>query len=217
MLGDTRDVTRDELENAIRSFIGVIDQIPPKYSAIKVDGKKLYEYARAGKDVDIKSRKICIESFDVLDFGKRYVEEVGEELCYAVVKIICSKGTYIRSLARDIGTALGTGGLMSALVRRRSGAFNIDYAIPLDEIRGMEVSDVEKLIVNTEEALPLFPRVYLKGWEEKLFRNGVPLEEDQWNKGNEEYQGTYLVFGEKEFLGMGRDEDGRLKAEKVLV
>ncbi|MBO4235328.1 MAG: tRNA pseudouridine(55) synthase TruB [Firmicutes bacterium] len=244
--GDKKEILRSDLEDAIKDFVGTIEQIPPKYSALKVDGKKLYEYARAGKEVDIKSRKINIESFDILDFGKRYVGEVDAEICYAVVRIVCSKGTYIRSLARDVGGALGTGGLMSALIRKRSGAFKIDDAVPLNEIREMEVSDIEKLIVNTEEAIPSFPRVYLGIWEERLFRNGVPLESNQWSKEDskgveqydvdlqdiggsidafrvfplelpEEYARTYLVFGEKAFLGIGLESGGKLKAEKVLV
>ena len=135
---------------------------------------------------------------------------------------------------------------MSALIRKRSGAFKIDDAVPLNEIREMEVSDIEKLIVNTEEAIPSFPRVYLGRWEERLFRNGVPLESNQWSKEDskgveqydvdlqdiggsidafrvfplelpEEYARTYLVFGEKAFLGIGLESGGKLKAEKVLV
>ena len=241
-LNDSGNILRDDLETEIKKFSGIIDQIPPKYSAIKVDGHKLYEYARAGKDVDIKSRKVYIESFDIMDFGKRYVDEVEKELCYAIVRIVCSKGTYIRSLARDIGDALGVGGVMSALMRRRSGAFCIDDATSIEDIRNMETEEIENLIIKIEDALSEFPSVVLGKWESNLFGNGVKLERTQWEE-NIEYDAsrgetdyivqdpgikkqleilpehrTYKVFGPDGFIGMGIEcDEGMLKAEKVLA
>ena len=209
--------TREDIEEAAKVFIGVIEQIPPRYAAIKVDGRKLYEYARAGQEVDVKSRKIEIASFDVLDFGKRYVEEVQADLFYTVVKVVCSKGTYIRSLARDLGNILGAGGAMSALVRRRSGALKIEDAISVETIRNMEIGEIEGFIKGAEEVLTGFPAVMLGEWESRLFRNGVKREASQWHNENAGSE-LYKVFGSDGFIGVGREyDDGTLKADKVLA
>ena len=224
-------ISRDDIEEAIKSFTGVITQTPPKYAAIKIDGRKLYEYARAGEEVDIKSRNIYIERFDILDFGNKYVAEVEKELPYVIARIICSKGTYIRSIARDLGKALGTCGLMSGLQRRRNGCFDIEEAIDIDTIRNMEEKDIEKLLLNMEDALTCFPEVHLSGWEAKLFSNGVPLEKGQWQKPDkalgrrnfplglpESYKDLYKVFGDEGFLGIGYETpEGGLKADKILL
>ena len=212
-----KEISREDIEEAAKVFIGVIEQIPPRYAAIKVDGRKLYEYARAGQEVDVKSRKIEIASFDVLDFGKRYVEEVQADLFYTVVKVVCSKGTYIRSLARDLGNILGAGGAMSALVRRRSGALKIEDAISVETIRNMEIGEIEGFIKGAEEVLTGFPSVMLGEWESRLFRNGVKLEASQWHNENAGSE-LYKVFGPDGFIGVGREyDDGTLKADKVLA
>lgn len=224
--------SRADVEDVAKRFTGIINQTPPRYAAIKVDGRKLYEYARSGESVEIKERNIYIERFDILDFGNKYVAEVDMELPYAVVRIVCSKGTYIRSIARDMGKALGTCGLMSQLLRRRNGFFDIENSVSIETIREMDVKDIEKLLVKMEDALVCFPRATLYGWEAKLFSNGVLLKKEQWQKqaGTEiaasafplelptSYKALYKVFGDDEFLGIGRETpEGGLKADKVFV
>ena len=117
--------TESEIEAALQTFLGEQEQLPPLYSAIKVDGKKLYEYARAGKDVERKARKITISQIVPLGFA-----EDGEYR----FRLTVSKGTYVRTICHDLGEKLGCGGAMSSLRRLRAGAFRIEDASTLDEV-----------------------------------------------------------------------------------
>ena len=112
------------LETTLAHFRGTISQIPPIYAAIRVDGRRLYEYARAGEPVDIPSRSVTIERLELLDWTSDTLQ----------IDVACSKGTYIRSLARDIGAMLGCGAHLTALRRTRAGSFDLSTAIPLDEL-----------------------------------------------------------------------------------
>lgn len=112
------------LETTLGHFRGTISQIPPIYAAIRVDGRRLYEYARAGETVDIPSRSVTIERLELLDWTSDTLQ----------INVACSKGTYIRSLARDIGAMLGCGAHLTALRRTRAGSFDLSTAIPLDEL-----------------------------------------------------------------------------------
>ena len=232
---DEITITRDELDVAVKNQIGVIDQIPPKYAAIKVEGRKLYEYARAGQDVEVKSRKVYIPKIEIVDFGRREFDNLGGEFFYAVLAVTCSKGTYIRSIARDLGKELGTQAVMSALIRTRSGAFGLGSAVSIDTIRDMEAEEIEGLMVSPSDALSVFPIAVLGEWESRLFKNGVSLRKDQWERigyldGStscdyldsfpldlpDTYRRLYRVFDKNAFLGMGLEEEGGLKADKVL-
>lgn len=119
----TGHITPEMLEEARKSFLGTISQVPPVYSAIKVDGKRAYESARKGKDLELKSREVQIESFE-LDTSA--FPEVG-------FRVVCSKGTYIRSLARDFGATLNSGAHLSALRRERIGEFHVSAALSVDD------------------------------------------------------------------------------------
>ena len=114
----TNHITKDLVKNTTKQFIGEIDQFPPVFSAIKKDGKRLYEFARAGEDVDINSRKVSISEFQSTKFENNEVD----------FRVICSKGTYIRSLANDFGKALNSGAHLSALRRTKIGDFNVENA-----------------------------------------------------------------------------------------
>ena len=211
------------IEKALDAFRGVIEQTPPIYSALKVSGKKLYEYARAGEDVEIKSRKIYIPEIELL--------EVRPEEMELLIKVSCSKGTYIRSLARDLGDALGTLGTMSSLVRTKVGIMGLDDAITIEEVKSMEVSEIEKRIIPCDGLLMDFPETHLGDWESKLFCNGVKLRLDQWGGDADRksldfplelpdiYTRLVRVYEmEGDFLGMGTvDENEELKAHKVLA
>ena len=115
----TDHITEKDIHEATKQFIGEIDQYPPVFSAIKKDGKRLYEFARAGEDVEIKSRKITISEFEITRFENNQVD----------FRVLCSKGTYIRSLANDFGKALNTGSHLSALRRTKIGDFHVKDAL----------------------------------------------------------------------------------------
>ncbi len=116
-------ITREKLEEILPQFVGSIMQTPPAYSAIKVDGKRAYKYARKGQEVNIKAKELVIESIDILDF----------DLPKCTLKIVCSKGTYIRALARDIGKALGSGAHLIGLRRTRVGDVGVGVALDVLE------------------------------------------------------------------------------------
>ena len=150
----------DELQKVLKEFLGESEQVPPKYSAIKVGGKKLYELARKGQDVgEIKPRPINIKSIELLDIDDNT----------AKIKVACSKGTYVRSLIRDIAKKLGTVAVMSDLTRTKSGAFKIENALEIGEF--LEPSDLLSSVINPLEALD-YPQIEIDDNELKVVKNG---------------------------------------------
>jgi len=123
----TAHITRETLENVLPSFVGAIEQIPPAYSAIKVDGKRAYKLARKGKEVELKAKKLVVKEIELLRFEMPEIE----------LRIVCSKGTYIRALARDIGNALNSGAYLIGLIRTRIGEYSIDQSLDLTELADM--------------------------------------------------------------------------------
>jgi tRNA pseudouridine55 synthase len=121
---DISQVTRENILAATKQFIGVIDQIPPMHSAIKIDGKRAYELARKGKEAELKSRQVTISEFEITSVDP---PSVG-------FRVVCSKGTYIRSLARDFGKALGVGAYLGELCRTRIGDFRLEDAMQIEDI-----------------------------------------------------------------------------------
>ena len=155
--------TAKQVEAAVFSFIGEYDQIPPMYSAVKVDGKKLYELARQGKEVERKARKVQIHEIEI---EKLSLPEV-------TIRVDCSKGTYIRTLCHDIGRLLGCGGVMKSLVRTRAGEFKLDEALRLGEIE--ELVREERLyerILPTENIFRAYPAIIVTKKYQKLIDNG---------------------------------------------
>jgi tRNA pseudouridine55 synthase len=123
----TAHITRETLENVLPSFVGAIEQIPPAYSAIKVDGKRSYKLARNGKEVELKAKMLVVKEIELLRFEMPEIE----------LRIVCSKGTYIRALARDIGKALNCGAYLKGLIRTRIGEYSIDQSLDLTELADM--------------------------------------------------------------------------------
>lgn len=119
----TEHITRESVEEALRRFVGRIEQVPPAFSACKVDGKRAYKMARKGKTVELKPKVLVIDEIELLDFSPTEIR----------IRVVCSKGTYIRALARDIGEALGSGAHLTALRRTRVGDATIDRCLSLDE------------------------------------------------------------------------------------
>lgn len=137
-------VKEDDIRSQLKNFEGEIKQTPPVYSAIKVNGKKLYEYAREGKNVEIEPRKVTIEKIELKSFDNKTQT--------AEIYIECSKGTYIRSIAHDLGKSLNNGCYLSRLIRVKAGKFIVNNAIPLEKLDSTEI--VEHNLINPLEYLP---------------------------------------------------------------
>lgn len=156
-------VTEDEVKAVIASFIGEQKQIPPMYSALKVDGKKLYELAREGKTVERKARDITIENIEILDMNLPKVRML----------VTCSKGTYIRTLCNDIGEKLGCGGAMASLIRRKTAGFTLEEAKTLDEIEAMmKAGEIQSIIKGVDTVFENYPKAIAKEECMKAVQNG---------------------------------------------
>ena len=164
-------ITQNDVEKELESFKGEILQTPPIYSALKVKGKKLYEYARNGEEVKIEPRTVFIEKIELKDF-----DEVNQK---AEVLIKCSKGTYIRSIAHDLGQNLKVGAYLSKLIRTQAGKFFIDATIALEEIKTVE--DVQKNLINPPKMLN-FPQVEITEEEHKKIIMGQFIDTELQSK-----------------------------------
>ena len=163
------DFNEDKIREVVASFIGKLEQVPPMYSAVKVNGKKLYELAREGKEIERKSRTIEVYDIRIRQFLPPDRVEIDVD---------CSKGTYIRTLCSDIGKALGCGGHMAELLRTRTGAFSLENAIKLDELKALaEQEKVETVLLTMEEALEDFPVVKVSEKSQKFLYNGGKIQE----------------------------------------
>lgn len=195
---ETRPVTVDEA--AVRAllprFTGVQQQLPPMYSAVKIGGKKLYELARAGKEIERKPREITVFSIELLHFENNS----------ARLRIHCSKGTYIRTLCHDIGQALGCGGCMAALRRVQAGAYRLTDAVTLDEI--LAHPEPQTLLKPVDSLFSAYPRLTLTPAQEKCCRNGAAFT-CKWSAGRCR---VYSPSGE--FLALCEVADGKLKTVK---
>lgn len=162
-------VSEKEVIEAVNSFVGEYDQIPPMYSALKVNGKKLYELARAGQTVPREPRRIHILSITI------------DEIALPLVKmtVACSKGTYIRTLCHDIGQKLGCGAAMESLLRIKSGQFELENSMKLSEVRQrMEEGTLKEKLILPDELFKAYPAMTAKKEGEKLLYNGNPMPSD---------------------------------------
>lgn len=192
------NVTEDEIRNAAAGLVGEIMQVPPMYSAIKMNGKKLYELAREGKTVERKARRVTVSNIEIMD--------INMENRTVKMLIDCSKGTYIRTLCNDIGVALGCGGYMSALTRTRSGRFSIDNSFTLERIEKMLETGDTGFFIPVSEALSEYPSVILADKNAQKVRYGIKISPQGLSEGE-----TYRVFDEKnDFLALAKQENGRL-------
>jgi tRNA pseudouridine55 synthase len=167
------NVTRQELHEAVQAFVGDYDQIPPMYSAIKKDGKKLYELAREGIEVERKPRKIHIDAITVLD------DSLLESEHLFTMEVKCSKGTYIRTLCNDIGMRLGCGGAMQHLTRTRVGAFGLDSAVTLSMVEKMRDDEtLSDIIQSPEYIFRDLDRIHVKDSSRLLLENGNSFRKD---------------------------------------
>ena len=194
----------ENIKDVLDCFKGKQEQIPPMYSAIKVNGKKLYEYARLGEKVEVKPREITIYSIDLLDLN---IEE--EEIKF---RVACSKGTYIRTLCEDIAKELGTVGTMSKLERTKVGDFTIEQAIDLETLKTLSNEEIEsKYFIDIETAFKTYGAITLKTDNElKLFINGMMLVRKREND-------VYRIYDkDHNFIGLGVIQNNILKRDIVL-
>jgi tRNA pseudouridine55 synthase len=147
----------DEIQACLHGFIGDIDQIPPMYSALKHNGRKLYELAREGKTIERKARLIKIFELKLL----RYFDAESDQSNQLMLEVYCSKGTYIRSLAEDIGHTLGCGGTVTALRRLEAGQFNIEDSKSIEQLTAMSEEDLYASLINVDKPLELIPDIRL--------------------------------------------------------
>ena len=184
------NISAEELSSVIPNFLGAQKQLPPMYSAIKVGGKKLYELARRGVDVERPARDIFIRLIDLLGMsGNDYT-----------LRVACSKGTYIRTLCHDVGAALGCGGTMSSLRRTRAGTYTIEMAKTLDEILiAISAGDIEDILIPVDSVFSEYPDVILSDAETRRCKHGTPGGAGALRDGKYRFYGPdneFLVFGE---------------------
>lgn len=163
----TEALTEEKVREAIEGFIGDYEQIPPMYSALKVNGKKLYELAREGKVIERKARPVKILDIQILEI----------DLPKVCMEVLCSKGTYIRTLCHDIGEKLGCGGCMESLIRTRVSTFRIEDAKTLDEIETLkQEGKLAELLVPIDAMFPFYPKITVKDDWKAFAKNGNPLD-----------------------------------------
>jgi len=193
-----KKVSRDDIKEGLKSFEGEILQFPPIFSAIKVKGKKLYEYARKGEEVEIQPRKVVIENIELKNFD--------EELQQAQILLKCSKGTYIRSIANDLGKNLGCGGYLIKLIRTQAGKFRVENSVQLDGI------DVESNLINPLDILNL-PKIAVDNDDLARIKNGMPIYKTCDKIGNF----VSLIYNDVEICAVGIADGEKIKLKKVFI
>lgn len=195
--------TESEIKEALGSFIGDIQQIPPAYSAIKVNGRKLYEYARAGKSVDVEPRTIRIHSIELLEY-----DEHNGRLFFDVT---CSRGTYVRTICHDLGKKLGCGAAMSSLVRLSTCGYSLSQSVSLEQLKE---NGPEEYMLPLETAVSEMPRIDLNSKQAWLFSNGVAGFYSEPEIGD---FSVHSVFSGEILVGTAKpDEKGDFKPLKVF-
>lgn len=219
---DTLDITGETLEmhdftgvsekavrEAFKAYTGIVRQVPPKYSALKVDGKRAYELARAGADFEMKAREIEIFSNEITRLDTE-TGEIGFEVC-------CQKGTYIRSICDDIGRSLGCGAVMTALTRTASGPFRIEDAIDIDELCAMSDEDLEKHILPMQDTLEQLGKLVLDNNRITAFCSGNSTYSSKYRiVESSDFDDIYRVYADGSFIGIGKAGEKGLKPVKVL-
>jgi len=189
-------VSKEEIEKNAEAFQGNISQTPPMYSAVSVGGKRLYDLARKGIEVDRPSREITVSKFNICDFN----EETGE----GHIDITCSKGTYVRTLINDMGQKLGCGAVMTSLVRTKANGFSLDDCFTLEEIEKLrDENRLDSAIKSTEKLFLALPSLTLNSKKTQMYKNGVKLRLNELEgfDGKEQYR---IYSAENVFLGIAK-------------
>lgn len=197
------DVNDEEIFRVIKKYMGQISQVPPMYSAIKVNGRKLYDLARAGIEIERKGRLITIH--DIYD--------ISISLPFINFTVKCSKGTYIRSLCYDIGMDLNCGAVMTKLERIKSGNFGIENSINIQSLNSENIGDY---LISIEDALEKYNKINLDKRFKKLLINGVKMN-DPALIDNVKENVIYRVYSDNQFIGLGRRTSNEFKIIKLLI
>lgn len=192
---------KSNIEKTLKTFEGEIKQKPPIYSAIKVKGKKLYEYARKGQEVEIPTRKITIYSIEL--------KQIKKEKNIIIFDVSCSKGTYIRTLCEDIAKKLNTIGYMQNLLRIEVGEFNIKDSITLTMEDKTDLENIEKNIITIEKIFSKYPKVNIEQSKIKHFLNGVKITQNLED-------GIYRIYTNNKFIGTGTIKEKLLKRDIII-
>ena len=190
------DLKKEDINNVLQSFLGKQKQVPPMYSAIKINGKKLYEYAREGKEVKLEAREVEIYKIQLLEYKNSKIK----------FEVECSKGTYIRTLCEDIAKKLGTVGYMEELQRIKVNNFKIEDSVLLDDIA---LENVEENLIKIEKVFKEKDKIELDNKKLELFLNGVKLTYDL-------PKDIYRIYNNKQFIGIGIVENKLLKRDIVI-
>lgn len=165
---DEKPVTLAEITDAVKAMLGDIMQMPPMYSAVKINGKRLYDLARQGIEVERAARPVTVYSIELSDYDRQ--NRTG------TLDIHCSKGTYIRTIISDIGKKLGTGAIMTSLCRTMAAGFTLSDCHDIEKLRNMPPEDTAKLVLPTERVFSCYDEVSLDDAQKKLFMNGMILD-----------------------------------------
>ena len=203
------NVTEEEVSAVIRSFLGEQQQIPPMYSALKVDGKKLYELAREGKTVERKPRTVHFYEIEIKKI----------ELPYIRFSVTCSKGTYIRTLCHDIGQKLGCGGCMEELIRTRSGNFDLEDSMTLAQVEeAVKNGTIENRVIRIGQVLKDYPEIFCTREGDRLLENGNALSE-KMVRNNHKEGWVRMCDSQGEFRGIYQWDNGkkRYQPQKMFL
>ncbi len=194
--------SEEELVETLPSLTGEVMQVPPKYSAKNINGRRGYDLAREGVEFELPPKQVRID-------GLELIEKVAEKEGTFRIKIRCGGGTYIRSIARDLATALGTKAVMSSLLRTQSGCFTLQNALPFSVFeQDPSLAELEKLLLPTERALP-FDTLLLSGKQQEKLYNGQRVQVDAAD-------GLYKIYKEDAFYGLAEVSQGLAKAKTKL-
>ncbi len=204
---DARRPDRAELEKEMQTFLGEYMQVPPMVSAVKIGGKKLYEYAREGKVIDRPARKVFVHSFQLCDFSS--------EEAYFVAEV--SKGTYIRTLLTDLCARVGCIGAMSELERVKSGSFFLENTVTLEELEQMTLAEREAILIPTEEVFAAHPVFHLPAFYDKLIANGQAVLCNKLGMSDAVLGNRYRLYRGNAFFALGEivSVDGELRLFKI--
>lgn len=199
------ELSAQSVKTVLKKFIGPQDQVPPMYSALKQDGKKLYELARAGKTVERKARRITLFELTLLGLEQNLLE----------LDVYCSKGTYIRSLAEDIGQALGCCATVSALRRTQVGQFSIEQAASIEELQELDDYGLMTKLIAVDHPLQTLPAIHLDNQQTVHIKFGQSLSLEQ--NVEDAISGSVRMYHKNEFLGLGEMHlDGKLAPKKLF-
>lgn len=203
-------VTVDDVKRVMCDFVGVIDQIPPMYSAKSVDGVRLYDLAREGKTVEREACKVEIKELELVAFDE-------DEHTYQI-DVLCSKGTYIRSLIDDIGSALGCGAVMTELCRTKAMGFDLSDCVSLAELQEMKDSGkgFDSVLIDIERMFDCYKKVMVSPAQSTRFFNGGALDMSRVRASIEQNEICTVYSDKNEFLGLGQRQGDELKVLRIL-